>query len=239
MASMIKQQILSGASQIVDSMIPTHHLCGMRFCLLKKDFMEEYTRLFKEQYGIIHRYDTNKLRNVAKFFGHLLYSDAIPWTVMECIKLNEDDTTSSSRIFIKILFQCISEYFGIPKFNERIRDPVLAPFFEGLFPRDNPRDTRFAINFFTAIGLGGLTDDLREHLKNAPKKMMARQLDASSSDSSESESESDSSSDSDSSDASSSDSDSSDSEAVKKKSKPSRRRSPMPKKKRSKDPRRK
>jgi len=29
--------------------------------------------------------------------------------------------------------------------------------FEGLFPRDNPKNTRFAINFFTSIGLGGLT----------------------------------------------------------------------------------
>ena len=33
--------------------------------------------------------------------------------------------------------------------------------FSGLFPRDNARDTRFAINFFTSIGLGGLTDGLR------------------------------------------------------------------------------
>ncbi len=34
---------------------------------------------------------------------------------------------------------------------------TLQSFFEGLFPRDNPRNTRFAINFFTSIGLGGLT----------------------------------------------------------------------------------
>lgn len=34
---------------------------------------------------------------------------------------------------------------------------TLQPFFEGLLPRDNPRNTRFAINFFTSIGLGGLT----------------------------------------------------------------------------------
>ena len=34
---------------------------------------------------------------------------------------------------------------------------TLQMYFEGLFPRDNPRNTRFAINFFTAIGLGGLT----------------------------------------------------------------------------------
>ena len=29
--------------------------------------------------------------------------------------------------------------------------------FSGLFPRDNPKNTRFSINFFTSIGLGGLT----------------------------------------------------------------------------------
>jgi pre-mRNA-splicing factor CWC22 len=49
--------------------------------------------------------------------------------------------------------------------------------FSGLFPRDNARDTRFAINFFTSIGLGGLTDGLREHLKNAPK-LLALQMQA-------------------------------------------------------------
>lgn len=33
----------------------------------------------------------------------------------------------------------------------------LAQYFEGVFPRDNPRNTRFSINFFTSIGLGGIT----------------------------------------------------------------------------------
>lgn len=41
--------------------------------------------------------------------------------------------------------------------------------FSGVFPRDNPRNTRFSINFFTSIGLGGLTNELREHLKQMPK----------------------------------------------------------------------
>ena len=49
------------------------------------------------------RLETNKLRNVARFFAHLLYSDAVPWTCLESIRLSEDATTSSSRIFIKIL----------------------------------------------------------------------------------------------------------------------------------------
>eukprot|EP00794_Sanderia_malayensis_P017424 gene17424-19168_t len=192
-----------------------------RFCLLKKEFMSEYIKIFREQYETIHRYDTNKLRNVAKFFSHLLYTDAIPWTVMECIKLNEDDTTSSSRIFIKVMFQTLAEYLGIPKINQRVADPVLSPFFEGLFPRDNPRNTRFAINFFTAIGLGGLTDELREHLKNAPKKIILPDSTDDSSDSSDSTDSSDSN-DSDSSSDSSSSSSSSSSESERERSRKKR-----------------
>ena len=34
---------------------------------------------------------------------------------------------------------------------------TLVEYFEGIFPRDNPKNTRFSINFFTSIGLGGLT----------------------------------------------------------------------------------
>lgn len=60
---------------------------------------------FAKQYAIIHRLETNKLRNVAKLFAHLLANDAISWGVMQCIRLTEDDTTSSSRIFIKYIFQ--------------------------------------------------------------------------------------------------------------------------------------
>ena len=46
---------------------------------------------------------------------------------------------------------------SLKKLNERILDPFMREFFAGLFPKDNPRNTRFAINFFTSIGLGGLT----------------------------------------------------------------------------------
>lgn len=60
---------------------------------------------FAKQYTIIHRLETNKLRNVAKLFAHLLAADAISWGVLSAIRLTEDDTTSSSRIFIKYLFQ--------------------------------------------------------------------------------------------------------------------------------------
>ncbi|XP_055966125.1 pre-mRNA-splicing factor CWC22 homolog [Sorex fumeus] len=183
-------------------------LLAGRFCMLKKEYMESFEGIFKEQYDTIHRLETNKLRNVAKMFAHLLYTDSLPWSVLECIKLSEETTTSSSRIFVKIFFQELCEYMGLPKLNARLKDETLQPFFEGLLPRDNPRNTRFAINFFTSIGLGGLTDELREHLKNTPKVIVAQKVDVEPSQSSSSSSSASSSSESDS---SASDSDSSDS----------------------------
>ncbi|XP_051937964.1 pre-mRNA-splicing factor CWC22 homolog isoform X2 [Hippocampus zosterae] len=195
-------------------------LLAGRFCLLKKEYMESFEAIFAEQYETIHRLETNKLRNVARLFAHLLYTDSIPWSVLECIKISEETTTSSSRIFVKILFQELCAYMGLPRLNQRFKDTTLQSFFEGLFPRDNPRNTRFAINFFTSIGLGGLTDELREHLKNAPKMIMTQNQEVESSDSSDSSSSSsDSSSESDSSSSSSSSSSDSDGKRKKKKGK--------------------
>ena len=89
-------------------------LLGQRFCMINKVHQENFEKCFVQQYSMIHRLETNKLRNVAKFFAHLLGTFALPWHVLAYIRLTEEDTTSSSRIFIKILFQvfhCSSVYF--------------------------------------------------------------------------------------------------------------------------------
>ncbi|KDO17478.1 hypothetical protein SPRG_17087 [Saprolegnia parasitica CBS 223.65] len=189
-------------------------LLGQRFCLIQREYQNAFDDAFAKQYATIHRLETNKLRNVAKFFAHLLFSDALPWTVFEYIRLSEEETTSSSRIFIKILCQELAQHLGVAKLKERFMDEFMAATFSGLFPKENPRSMRFAINFFTSIGLGGLTVELREYLKNAPKAIMnapAPSSDDSSSDSSSSSRKSSSSSSSGSSSGSSSSDSSSDS----------------------------
>lgn len=154
-------------------------------------------------------------------------NNSILRSVFEYIHLNEEETTSSSRIFIKILLQEVSEYLGLQKLNAKFKDPFMASHYEGLFPKDNPKNTRFAINFFTSIGLGGLTDDLREWLRNAPKMIMQqKQVVESSSDSSSSDSSDSDSSDSDSSSSDSSSSSSSSSSASSRGASRRRRRSP-------------
>ncbi|XP_003487916.2 pre-mRNA-splicing factor CWC22 homolog [Bombus impatiens] len=179
-------------------------LLAGRFCAINKMYVTPFEQIFQDSYHTIHRLDTNKLRNVSKFFAHLLFTDSISWEVLSCIKLTEEDTTSSNRIFIKILFQELSEYMGLSKLNQRVKDVTLKHAFEGLFPRDDPKNTRFAINFFTSIGLGGLTDDLREHLKSHPKPVIIPVLEQKSESASDSSADSSLSSSSESSSSSSS-----------------------------------
>ena len=98
-------------------------LLGQRFCLLKKEYVECFEKVFQDQYEIVHRLENVKLRNVAKFFAHLLVTDAISWGVLRCIRLTEEDTTSSSRVYIKNLFLELVEFLGLTKLNNRLTDP--------------------------------------------------------------------------------------------------------------------
>ena len=42
---------------------------------------------------------------------------------------------------------------GLQKLNERFLDPELRQQLIGMFPTSNSNDVRFAINFYTSIGL--------------------------------------------------------------------------------------
>ena len=88
---------------------------------------------------------------------------------------------------------------GLEKLNYKFQDENLKESFEGIFCRDHPKNTRFCINFFTSIGLGALTEELREYFQNAQKLVQNEQMkleaeDEASSSSSESSSSSSSSS---------------------------------------------
>ncbi|KAF2837823.1 MA3-domain-containing protein [Patellaria atrata CBS 101060] len=144
-------------------------LIGERFCKLNRLWSDLFENAFATYYDTIHRYETNRLRIIAQFFGHLLSSDAIGWHVMSVIRMNQNDTTSSSRIFIKILFEELAQAMSMKNLTERMRDETLQTSFEGIFPKDDTQKTRFSINFFTAIGMGAITEDMREYLKNIPK----------------------------------------------------------------------
>ena len=144
-------------------------LIGERFAKINRLWCDLFEQAFAKYYETIHRYENNKLRNIAQLFGHMFAANALGWHCMSVIHLNEDETTSSSRIFIKILMQNIAEEIGMAKLKAKVADEMLRPSLEGLFPKDNPRNIRFSINYFTSIGMGALTEEMREFLQNMPK----------------------------------------------------------------------
>lgn len=50
----------------------------------------------------------------------------------------------------------------------------MREYFEGLFPIDHPNNLRFSINYFTSIGLGPLTEGMREVLAMQEEIIMSR-----------------------------------------------------------------
>ncbi|KAK3900616.1 Pre-mRNA-splicing factor cwc22 [Staphylotrichum tortipilum] len=139
-------------------------LLGERFARLNRMWMDLFEESFMKYYSTIHRYETNKLRNIARFFSHLLATDSIGWHVLSVIRLTQDETTSASRIFMKILFEDLQENMGTAKLKTRMAEDTLQPSLQGIFPHDEPANIRFAINYLTAIKMGFLTDELRNFL---------------------------------------------------------------------------
>ncbi|KAH8583587.1 uncharacterized protein ELE39_000355 [Cryptosporidium sp. chipmunk genotype I] len=171
-----KDQISEACAMILDccSMERTYQkffsLVAERLCIIKKDYQESFAKLFSESFETVHRLETNRLRHVTKFYSYLLSKDAIPWNVLFVVTLSEKDTASSSRIFIKILFQELSNNMGIQNLDIKLHSPEVLPFIEGIFPKENISKIRFSINFFTAIGLNTLTHKLRDSLSDIEQK---------------------------------------------------------------------
>ncbi|KAJ1724143.1 pre-mRNA-splicing factor cwc22 [Coemansia erecta] len=153
-------------------------LIGERLCKLNRLWKNGFTLAFTSCYENIHQYETSHLRNIAHFFSHQLASDALHWSVLRVVVLTEETTTSSSRIFLKILLQDLAEQLGLQTLNERLKstDPGISEALVGMFPSDAAKSIRFAINYYTSIGLGALTDEMREWLKTAPTAIVVEVL---------------------------------------------------------------
>ncbi|KAM0824985.1 hypothetical protein ACQ4PT_069865 [Festuca glaucescens] len=137
---------------------------GQRLCCVGRGYQAGFKACFARCYEAAHRMGTDELRSAAGFFAQLLATDAVPWGgVLAGVRVTEEDTTSSSRIFIKTLFQDMAEQLGVRVLSRRMNDddPVVR---NALFPRDSAKNARFAIEFFRAIGLEGVTQPARKLL---------------------------------------------------------------------------
>lgn len=93
------------------------------FCIMNDLIVESLEFIFRQSFLIIHLYNPNKLINFAKFFAQLLYSDSISWTVFSTVQLTESETTYSSIIYLKIIFNELITHMGRDNVKERILCP--------------------------------------------------------------------------------------------------------------------
>ncbi|KAJ2328538.1 pre-mRNA-splicing factor cwc22 [Coemansia sp. RSA 2702] len=160
-------------------------LIGERLCKLNRMWAGGFAQAFASCYENIHRYETSHLRNIAHFFAHLLAANALRWSELRVVVLTEETTTSSSRIFLKILLQDLAENLGLQALNQKLKsdDAQISEALRGMFPRDDAKSIRFAINYYTSIGLGAITEEMREWLKAAPTPAAGSDSDSDGSDS--------------------------------------------------------
>lgn len=140
-----------------------------RLCGSHRNWPTSFTNLFRDLYGTLHEFEPNQLRNMGKFWGHMLAADHIGLNLFECVHLSEHRTTPSSRVFLKFIFQELVADLGIAEVRKRLEDENAQPLVQGLFPKEGNADTVFAINYFTAIGLGVLTESMRTSLPTQAK----------------------------------------------------------------------
>lgn len=152
-------------------------LIGKQFCMLDRVYVARFEEAFAAHYSTIHQFDSRKIRNMANFYAFLLCGDALPFSIFGVVVLCEEETTSSSRIFLKYLFLEMAHTLTVPDLDKRFQDERLQPYLSGVFPSEAPATLRFAINFFTAIGLGPLTDGMRARLREIPNQKAAENMD--------------------------------------------------------------
>lgn len=98
-------------------------LLAQRFCDLEDVFKENFIKAFVEHFHAIFKHETNKIRNLAKFFGHLFYTKALDWKIFQIIQMTSEATTAASRTFLKIMLREMAENLGIEKLHEEFTNP--------------------------------------------------------------------------------------------------------------------
>lgn len=146
-----------------------------KLCRLGPSWKNAFTAQVCEKYDSIYQYEGAQLRNIGKLCGHLVAADALDVAdTLGHIEVSEEKTTSAGRVFLKFLFQQMVEELGVAELKAICSDDLVKHRLRGMFPvvdvtRADANHIMFSINYFTAIGLGVLTEEMREVLKLLPE----------------------------------------------------------------------
>ncbi|CCC70483.1 hypothetical protein NCAS_0E04130 [Naumovozyma castellii] len=147
-------------------------LLSERLLTSHKSWRGSFEKNFQSDYENVENWEPSQLRILGKLWGHILATDLISLSVFQIVKLNEDDTNAASRIFLKFILQEYVADLGIDEVKRRFDDVEAQKYMETVFPSENPDWIRYSINYFTAIGLGVLTEKMRLRLNVIQQESM-------------------------------------------------------------------
>ncbi|GAV53799.1 hypothetical protein ZYGR_0AK03010 [Zygosaccharomyces rouxii] len=136
-------------------------LLSEKLCASHRSWKPAFEQIFAENYQDCEELEPAQLRTLGKFWGHLLASDYLGFEVFSNVHLNEEETNPPQRILLKFLLLELVAELGIDQLQIRFQEEYIRPFLQGLFPQQHAPHIRYSINYFTAIGLGVLTEEMR------------------------------------------------------------------------------
>ena len=145
-----------------------------RLCSFHDSWRNSFANTFYNDYECMSDNDPSNIRNLGKFWGHALATDCIPFEVFKAVHMNERDSNAANRVFLKFLFHDLVLDMGIDKLKSKFDEPDLQDHLVNLFPNKEYDDIMFSINYFTAIGLGPLTDRMRSTLQKFEEERRER-----------------------------------------------------------------
>lgn len=135
-----------------------------RLCRVASMWRELIQEEFRKLYDECHEHPTMHIRNIGRCYGSLLATKSVDWSILSCASLIPEESTPSTRILLQSLFGEIKFEIGLSKLKQQIDAEVQL--LKKLFPHDSKTSLQFSINFFTAIGLGKLSDDMRKRYES-------------------------------------------------------------------------
>lgn len=132
-----------------------------KLCASHRSWKPAFEQIFAENYQNCDELEPAQLRTLGKFWGHLLASDYLGFEVFNDVHLNEEETNPPQRILLKFLLLELVAELGTDQLQERFQEEYIQPFLRGLFPQQDASHIRYSINYFTAIGLGAFTEQMR------------------------------------------------------------------------------
>mmetsp|Transcript_4824 Transcript_4824/g.11480 ORF Transcript_4824/g.11480 Transcript_4824/m.11480 type:complete len:215 (-) Transcript_4824:1913-2557(-) len=121
-------------------------------CVLDTETKLVFEQCFVEVYERVESLSVSKIKMIGNFFSYLFQNNSISWKLFYKIQFTTEKTTSSKRIFLKIVFSQLKQNLG-EYFLVKILKILCSKTTMSIFKCKKINDINFINLFFESIGV--------------------------------------------------------------------------------------